>query len=400
MKPIHTTPVKPSRRDFLRAAALAPFARLQTTPYDLVIKGGHVIDPSQSISATADVAIKGSVIAEVAEDIPSDSSTRTLDASGKIVTPGLIDVHVHVYPGVAGVGIWPDVACLTKGATTVLDGGSAGATTLEGFHRFVIARARTRVRALVNLSSLGLTSMRELSSFDDIDLDRARAAIEAHREVVRGIKVRMTPNIDGGRDAEALRLALALAEDVSVPLMVHIGGSPTPVGELLAALRPGDVVTHAFRARGSILDEQGGVYPRVLEARERGVFFDIGHGAGNFSFETAERALDEGFLPDTISSDLHSRNMNGPVFDLATTLSKFLHLGMSLEQCIACATKTPAEIFSFSRTLGSLAPGATADVALFELREGSFTLTDSGGDTRTAARKLVSIETIKDGVVV
>lgn len=218
--------------------------------------------------------------------------------------------------------------------------------------------------------------MRELSSLAYADVDRAARAIEENRDIVFGIKVRMTRDIEGGKDLEALRLARQLAGDASVPLMVHIGVANSPVGRFLDELRSGDVVTHSFRARGSILDVSGRVLPEALEARQRGIHFDIGHGAGNFSFDTAERALEQDFLPDTISSDIHSGNFDGPVFDLATTLSKFLHLGMSLEQTIACATSTPAEIFSFSEPLGTLREGATADVAIFELAEGRFELTD------------------------
>ena len=389
-----------SRRSVLKALAAAPLALGQPRPrYDLLLRGGHVIDPASSLSGVRDVAIADGKVALVAESVPPEQAARTVDASGKVVTPGLIDVHVHVYEGVAGVGIWPDVACIARGSTTVLDGGSAGATTLPGFRRYVVDRAYTRVRALLNLSSLGLTSMQELSSLAYANVERALAAIEAHRDLVLGIKVRMTPQIDGGQDLKALELALTLASEAAVPLMVHIGGSPSPVDRLMDALRPGDVVTHAFRARGSIIDGQGRIFAGARRARERGVFFDIGHGRGNFSFDTAERALGDGFLPDTISSDLHAGNVDGPVHDLATTLSKFLHLGMSLEECVRAATSTPASIFALPPRLGALAEGAIADVAVFELVEGEHVLTDSGGATRTARRRLSPVATFKDGIL-
>jgi len=389
-----------SRRAFLRALGVSPVLLAGSAPrYDLVVQGGRVIDPSRSVSERLDIGIAGGVITRLASDIPESDARQILDAREKIVTPGLIDVHVHVYDGVAGVGIWPDKACLARGSTTVLDAGSAGATTLAGFRSYVVERAETRVGVLLNLSTLGLTSMRELSSLAYADVDRAARAIEENRDIVFGIKVRMTRDIEGGKDLEALRLARQLAENASVPLMVHIGVASSPVGRFLDELRSGDVVTHSFRARGSILDASGLVLPEALEARQRGVHFDIGHGAGNFSFDTAERALEQDFLPDTISSDIHSGNFDGPVFDLATTLSKFLHLGMSLEQTIACATSTPAEIFSFPEPLGTLREGAAADVAIFELAEGHFELTDSGGATRSAARKLVPVTTVKGGVV-
>jgi len=394
-------PATTTRREFLHTVAVSPLAmRAPQTRYDLLIKGGRVVDPSRSVSSLLDVAVTGDRISRLAPDLAAEQADRVIDASGKIVTAGLIDVHVHVYAGVAGVGIWPDVACLERGATTVVDGGSAGATTLAGFNRYVVERAQTRVRALLNLSSLGLVSMQELSSLGYADVERALRAIEAHRDIVLGIKVRMTSDIEGGQDARALSSALRLAEEASLPLMVHIGGSPTPLGRLLDELRPGDIVTHTYRAQGHILDRSGNVLPEARAARERGVRFDVGHGAGNFSFRIAERALDMGFLPDSISSDIHSRNVDGPVFDLATTLSKFLHMAMSLEQCVACATSQPASMFPFTEKLGSLEEGAEADIAVLDVVEGEFLLTDSGGDTRTASRKLVPVATVKGGQLV
>ena len=387
-----------TRRQFLRALGASPALLVPPQPrYDLLIHSGHVVDPSRSISERLDVAVTGEVISRVAPAIPRGEARQSIDAGGKIVTPGLIDVHVHVYDGVAGVGISPDKACIARGATTVLDGGSAGATTLPGFRRYIVDTVETRVRVLLNLSALGLVSMQELSSLAYADIERAARAIAEHRDIVLGVKVRMTPDIEGGEDLRALRLARELAERASIPLMVHIGGSPTPVGTLLGELRPGDVISHSFRERGSIVDASGRVIEEAREARERGVRFDIGHGRGNFSFATAEKAVADDFLPDTISSDVHAGNFDGPVFDLATTLSKFLHLGMSLEQTIACATSMPAAIFPFAQPLGTLAPGAVADIAIFALEEGAFELTDSGGASRMATRKLVPVATFKSG---
>ena len=267
----------------MRALGVSPALLALSAPrYDLVVQGGRVIDPSRSVSERLDIGIAGGVITRLARSIPENDARQILDAREKIVTPGLIDVHVHVYDGVAGVGIWPDKACLARGSTTVLDGGSAGATTLAGFRSYVVERAETRVGVLLNLSTLGLTSMRELSSLAYADVERAARAIEENRDIVFGIKVRMTRDIEGGKDLEALRLARQLAEDASVPLMVHIGVANSPVGRFLDELRSGDVVTHSFRARGSILDVSGRVLPEALEARQRGIHFDIGHGAGTF----------------------------------------------------------------------------------------------------------------------
>ena len=402
----------PSRREFLRRMAIGtslaaglPVAgvadrsgdRQDADRYDTLIKGGHVIDPAQSLSALRDVAITGGKISRIAADIPRALGRRVISASGHIVTPGLIDIHVHVYDGVVRFGIPADVVGVAKGVTTLIDGGSAGATTFPGFRKYVVNNASTRVLSLLNISSIGLTHSNELGLLSYADVDAAVRTIEDNRDVIVGMKVRMTSNIEGGRDREALGLALEACEATGVPLMVHIGGSPSPLSELLGMLRPGDVVTHAYRARGSILDQDGVVMPAAREASERGVYLDIGHGRGNFSFDTAEKILEQGVFPDVISSDVHEGNAAGPVFGLPTTLSKFLHLRMTLDQVIASATSTPARIFGLAENLGTLREGADADVSLFKVSEGAFEFVDSGGDRRTGSRLLQPFATFKGG---
>jgi len=383
----------------LRAASQS-----QQKRYDLLIKGGRVIDPAQDLSASRDVAILGHLIAKVATDIPEADARHVLDVRGSIVTPGLIDIHVHVYDGVTPIGIPPDPNCIAKGVTTVIDAGSAGAHTFPGFRKYVIDVSQTRIRALLNIAVMGQTTLSpdnlhgELLNLNYVNPGLAVRTIERHRDLILGIKVRLTRNIAGENDRRALHLAREAAEAVKLPIMVHIGGTHTPLKDLLTDLRAGDVITHCFRGgSGGILDQTGRVMPEVLAAVGRGVHLDVGHGAGSFSWDVAERALQQGLLPGTISSDLHQGNIHGPVFDLATTLSKFLHLGLTLEQVIARATAHPAKAFGFPEGLGTLREGAEADVAVFSLQEGDFTFLDTAGQRRVGHRKLNPVATIKSG---
>jgi dihydroorotase len=412
---------KPTRRRFLKQMAVGPsllctlapagqeLLQAQSRPsprYDLLIRGGRVIDPSQKLSGERDIAISGRKIARVQPGIAENEARHVLDARGKIVTPGLIDIHVHVYDGVAPLGIPADPNCIAKGVTTVVDAGSAGANTFPGLRKYVINVVDTRVYALLNISVIGQSSFAEDNPAGELlDLRYANPklaikTIEQNRDVILGVKVRLTRNIAGDHDLEALRLAREAADAVRLPLMVHIGGTYSPVRDILALLKKGDVVTHCFRgAPGGILDDAGRVLPEVRAAVTRGVHLDVGHGAGSFSFDTAEKALKQELLPGTISSDVHQFNVNGPVFDLATTLSKFLHLGLTIEQVIERATANPASTFGFPKGLGTLREGSEADVAVFSLAEGNFELADSLGAKRTAHRKLAPVATVKSGKI-
>jgi dihydroorotase len=378
--------------------------RQTSARYDLVVKDGWVVDPAHGLSAKRDLAISGHKIAQVAESIPEREARQVLDARGKVVTPGLIDIHVHVYDGVAPLGIPADPNCIAKGATTVVDAGSAGAHTFPGFRRSVINLVDTRVYALLNISVLGQSTWSpdhpygELLDLRHADPKLAIRTIEQNRDVVLGVKVRLSRPLAGERDLQALRLAKEASEAVRLPLMVHIGDTHSSLKEILAMLSKGDVVTHSFRGGdGGILDASGHVLPEVRSAVDRGIHLDVGHGAGSFSFDTAEKALKQDIIPGTISSDVHQYNVNGPVFDLATTLSKFLHLGLSLEQVIERATTNPANTFGFPKGLGTLNEGAEADVAVFSLSEGDFEFIDALGQRRIGHRKLVPVATVKAG---
>ena len=377
-----------------------------TRRYDLLVKGGRVVDPAQDLSAPRDVAITGNRVSRVAENIPPTEALHVLDARGKIVTPDWIDIHVHVYDGVAPLGIPADPNCVAKGVTTVVDAGSAGAHTFPGLRKYVINVADTRVFALLNISVVGQSTLSEDNPWGELlDLRYANPklaakTIERHRDLILGVKVRLTRNIAGDHDLKALALAREAADAVKLPLMVHIGGSASPLKDILAMTKPGDVITHSFRGgEGGILDDRGRVLPEVHETVARGVHLDIGHGAGSFAFATAEKALAEDLLPGTISSDVHQFNVNGPVFDLATTLSKFLHLGLTLEQTIERVTKNPSRVFGRLNGLGTLREGAEADVAVFALEEGDFDFFDAMGQKRVGHRKLRPVATVKAGKI-
>ncbi len=376
------------------------------TEYDLLVKGGKVVDPSQKLSAQRDIGITGNRITRIAENIPATEARQVLDARGKIVTPGLIDVHVHVYDGVAPLGIPADPNCIAKGVTTVLDAGSSGAHTFPGLRKYVVNVVDTRVFALLNISLIGQSTMSrdtpygELLEMEYVSPAAAIRTIERNRDVILGLKVRLSKNITGENDLRVLALTKEAAAAVNLPIMVHIGDSHSPVQKILDMMGKGDVLTHSFHGREQgILDANERVLPEVLKAVERGVRLDVGHGAGSFSFDICEKALEQDVLPGTISSDIHQYNVHGPVFDLATTLSKFMHLGLTLDQVIERAATNPAATFGFPQGLGTLKVGTEADVAVFSLIEGDFEFVDTLKATRIGHRKLVPVATVKAGKI-
>ncbi|MBL8055278.1 MAG: amidohydrolase/deacetylase family metallohydrolase [Anaerolineales bacterium] len=370
---------------------------------ELLIRGGHVIDPAQGLDGVRDVAVRGGRIAAVGLDLPADGAAQVLDARGLLVTPGLIDIHTHIYEGVSHYGINPDATCLATGATTVVDAGSSGAQTFPGLRKYIIEVSQTRVLAYLNLSAMGMLS--ELAGeLEDIRYADTRAALktlEANRDVLLGIKVRMEPGMCGANGYQVLKLARETSDAAGLPLMIHIGDTFPPLPEILAETRAGDVVTHCYHDRpGGILDEAGRVLPAVRAAAARGVFFDVGHGRGSFAFQVARQALAQDFPPGTISTDLHIHNLHGPVFDLATTMSKFLHLGLTLPQVVDLTTRHPARSIRLENEIGTLRPGACADVTLLRLQEGPVQLTDAadkGRETVTAERALVPAGVVRAG---
>jgi dihydroorotase len=387
-----------------RSAEPAPMsAKHHEKPFDLLIKGGKVIDPSQGLEDLRDVAITGGKVARLDRNIPVKSARQVIDATGKIVTPGLIDIHTHVFPYVGPYGIEPDPYCVKKGVTTVLDAGTSGAFTFPALKEFIIQTSATRVRALLHVVCIGMVTgstphMGELEDLRYCDPQLAVHTAQQNRDLIVGFKIRFSEKYTGPNDLEGLKRARTAADEASLPLMTHIAGPFTPLPELLALLKQGDVVTHSFNSlRHGILDTEGKITPEVQEARRRGVLFDVGHGFGSFSFGVAEKSLHQGFLPDTISSDLYIDNINGPVYDLVTTLSKFLLLGMSLPDVIARCTVNAARTFNFGAEIGTMKPGAEGDASVLDLMSGDFTFTDSDGKTRQGHQKLVPVVTVRAG---
>ena len=371
------------------------------TLYDLVIAGGTVIDPSAGVHERRDVAIADGRIAAIEPDAPTSAATM-IDADGAFVVPGLIDLHVHVYPGVADLSVESDPTCLGRGSTTVVDAGSAGANTFPGFRRWVIEPALGRILAYLNISATGQIDpfLGELHDLRFADPERAAAVALANPDVIVGFKVRLSEMLAGPNGLAGLDRAIEAGQATGLPVMAHIGGTSFDIEEALVRMRRGDVVTHAYTGwqPGAIVSDAGRLVPGAREARDRGVRFDVGHGAGSFTWRVAEAALADGFRPDTISSDLHRFNIASPVHDLATTLSKFLLLGLSLDDVIAMATTAPAaSLGTAGRGLGTLAVGAEADIAVLRLEDGRFTLTDSAGTEREARQRLVPTAVVRAG---
>ncbi len=368
--------------------------------YDLVIKNGTVIDPSQGLHAKRDVAVAGGRIVAVEPYIPDGDAYDVIEAEGLLVTPGLVDIHVHVWWGVAHLAVEGDTACVARGVTTAVDAGSAGANTFPGFHRYVIDQSSTRTLAFLHISGMGQLD-RDIGELEDIRWARVSNAVEAeraHADVIVGMKVRLSERIVGANDIVALDRSLEAAEHIGKPLMVHIGGTNHPLEEIFGKMRPGDIVTHSFHgSERGIITDAGRVLPAALEARERGVIFDVGHGAGSFSFDVAEKAASHGFFPSTISSDVHRYNIRGPVFDLATTISKYLYLGLSIDEAVSMVSDRAARAIGWPGDVGTLRVGAEADVSVFRLEERPVALTDSTGATRPGTRLLVPVETLRAG---
>jgi len=370
--------------------------------YDLLIKGGLVIDPSQEIHEKKDVAISEGRIVTVEKGLNAAEAKHVIDASNQIVTPGFVDFHVHVYDAVMPLCVEADSSCLTKGTTTVLDAGSAGYLNYSGFKKHVINKSKTRIYAMLNIGSLGLMLYGTvlapmLEDPRQIDIERTIQTIKENKDSIIGIKWHNTLG------PKALLLARQAADLANCPLMCENSAYFwLPVQHVLNYLKPGDILTHTFQGGPGlgILDEDGKVKPEVFKAVKRGITLDVGHGVASFSFNTAEKAIKQGLLPDTISTDLHTRNINGPVYDMPTTLSKFILLGLSLDEVVLRATYKPAKAMGLANNIGTLKPEAPADVAVLKLKKGKFILEDATGEKRIANQKLISTTTVKNGEIV
>ena len=369
--------------------------------FDLVLRGARVVDPSQKLDAVTDVAFSGGKVAAVGNALKTDSSTEVRDVSGYIVTPGLIDLHTHVYWGGTSLGIDAEEFCRTSGVTTAIDTGSAGPGNFAGFRKHVIEPSQVRILAYLHISHAGIFGFshrvmvgesEEMRLMNPID---AVQVADANRDLIVGIKVRVGLHASGTSGIVPLRMALEVANEVGMPLMAHIDHPPPSYEEVVSLLRPGDVLTHAFRPfPNAPCTAQGTVKQIVLEARERGVLFDIGHGKGSFAFKVARAMLANGFYPDTISSDVHLLCINGPAYDQVTTMSKFLCMGMPFPDVVAASTVNAAMALRRPE-LGSLKPGSVGDATLLSIREGKFDYEDVVGEHLIGDRKIVS-----EGVVI
>ncbi|MEI7600730.1 MAG: amidohydrolase/deacetylase family metallohydrolase [Aestuariivirga sp.] len=362
---------------------------------DLILRGGRVIDPGQGLDGIRDVGFANGKVAAIATRLDS-ATAQVRDVSGLIVSPGLIDLHTHVYWGGTSLGIDAEEFCRTSGVTTAVDTGSAGPGNFMGFRKHVIERSAVRILAYLHVSHAGIYGFSNtvmVGESEDIRLmDPVTAAevADANRDVIVGIKVRVGRHASGDQGVAPLNIALQVAEETGMPLMAHIDEPPPSYEEVIGMLRPGDVLTHAFRPfPNSPATAQGTVKAAVLAARKRGVLFDIGHGMGSFAFKTARAMLANGFPPDTISSDVHALCINGPAFDQLTTMSKFLCLGMSLPDVIKASTENAA--FALKRPeLGSLKPGSVGDATILSVDEGSFDYVDVVGEHLEGRQRITS----------
>ncbi|MFZ1966388.1 amidohydrolase/deacetylase family metallohydrolase [Bradyrhizobium sp.] len=369
--------------------------------FDLVLRGGRVVDPSQKLDAITDVAFSGGKVAMVGNALKVDAGTDVRDVSGYIVTPGLIDLHTHVYWGGTSLGIDAEEFCRTSGVTTAIDTGSAGPGNFAGFRKHVIEPSQVRILAYLHVSHAGIYGFSHrvmVGESEEIRLMNPIDAVEVadqNRDLIVGIKVRVGRTSSGASGIVPLQIALEVANEVGMPLMCHIDHPPPTYEEVVSLLRPGDVLTHAFRPfPNAPCTAQGTVKQVVLQARERGVLFDIGHGRGSFAFKTARAMLANGFYPDTISSDVHVLCINGPAFDQVTTMSKFLCMGMSLPEVVKASTVNAAMALRRPE-LGSLKPGSVGDATMISIQEGKFDYEDVVGEHLIGDRKIVS-----EGVVI
>src|SRR5688500_1289487 len=367
--------------------------------FELLIKGGKVLDPGAGLSGALDVAVDGGRIAVVEAGIPAESAARTIDATGQLVTPGLVDLHTHIYPGATYWGIRPDPVAATTGVTTWVDAGSAGAMNVLGMREYLERTSRVRCYSFLNIAVIGLTAATyELRLLEHLDVDLCVKLARLNADFVRGVKVRMGAQTAGEHELEPLRRGVAAAERLQLPVMVHLSSGPPEVDDIVALLRPGDLLTHSFTGGGMrLVDESGKPREAVRRALDRGLLLDMGHGAGGFSFEVAEQLAAHGIRPHVVSTDLHQLSLWGPVYDLPTCIEKAMALGMSLADAIEASTAAPARVLRLEGTIGTLRPGAQADVALFTVEEGEYQLTDTRKVSRTGRMRLRNMLTLAGG---
>ena len=368
--------------------------------HDLVLKGGRVVDPSQGIDRVADVAFAGGKVAAIGDGLQGKD---TRDVRGRIVSPGLIDLHTHVYWGGTSLGVAAEPLARSGAVTTFVDAGSAGPGNFHGFRAHVIEPSPVRILPYLNLSYPGIYAFSqqvmvgESADLRLLDARECARVAEENRDLVLGIKVRVGRGTSNELGNMPLEMALEVAEEIGMPIMAHLDNPPPSRKDVLKLLRPGDILTHCFRPfPNAPATADGLVREEVLEARARGVIFDIGHGGGSFGFKTTRAMLANGFLPDVISSDVHILSINGPAFDLLTTMSKFLVLGLDLPTVIRLATVNAASAIR-KPELGTLKPGSVGDASILELRDGSFEYLDVIGEKVVGKQRLLAAGVVVGG---
>jgi dihydroorotase len=410
-----------SRREFLSRTGSLALAAASGAPafaamgpndkFDLVIKGGDVLDPSQNLRGKRDIGIRFGMIEALEADIPAARAERLLNVDGKLVTPGLVDLHSHVYPYGSAIGIPADELAAHQCTTTCVSGGDAGANNFAAFRRYIVGQTRTRLYAFIHIANTGLTPfpVAELYNIDFAQVDACARAIGENADIALGAKVRMSENVIAKHGLEPLKRAIMACEKSGTngKIMCHIGGVETAqlMSQILDTLRPGDVLTHAYSGAPNIagaftnIVQDGKLLPAALEAKRRGVIFDVGHGGGSYDFTVCDAAMQQGAGPDTISSDIHVFSGNSPGMPYLTwVMSKFLTFGFTLEQVVTMATTAPAKVINRMPKLGTLQVGAPGDVAIMELVEGPVSFVDTRNNKRDGKAYLKPVQTVTAGV--
>src|SRR5580698_356106 len=373
--------------------------------YDLILKGGSLIDPSQGLSGTHDIAIENGAIARIASEIPREEACRVIIVKGLIVTPGLIDLHAHVFEGFTRFGVNPDIAGVHAGVTTIVDAGSSGSATFEGFTQHILPHCHTEIIPFLHICQTGLATIPDIIAEGSIDLDATLRVANRHKNLIRGIKARMVSPALEILGMEMPRLAKRAARESGIKLMVHIGDTekrydPTVIRRLLPLLEKGDILTHYFTANpGGVLDGNGRLVPEAWEAEKTGVWFDTAHGQMNFSFDIGRRIIDQGLLPHCISTDITVPGRIRTVHSMTEMMTRFLGLGFTLEQVVTMWTANPAEAIGVADRLGSLEAGRQADVSVLRVEEGDWTVYDVLGESLRVSQAVVPILTVKRGEV-
>jgi dihydroorotase len=373
--------------------------------FDLLLKGGTVVDPSQGLRGTFDVAVQDGKIVQVAAPDPAQTALRVVDVSGKTITPGLVDLHAHVFDGVVSNGVDPDLAGVRAGVTTVVDAGSSGSATFSAFPRHILPKSQTEVIPFLHICQTGLATTPDIIAATSIDLDATLRVTDAYKGLIKGIKARMVSPALEILGMEMPRLAKRAARESGLPLMVHIGDtekrySAEVIRELLPLLEPGDIVTHLFTPNpGGVLDSGGKLVPEAKELIDRGIYLDTAHGRLNFGFDVARKVLDQGLVPHCISTDLTVPGRRNTVHSLVEMMSRFIGLGFTVDQVIEMCTINPARAIGEQDRLGSLAVGRQADISVLDFCQGNWVVYDTLGDSMPITQCVVPVLTVKRGQV-